>query len=354
VGAELIHGTATLTLAEGVSHDLHDSDTVLGHGAHDHSPEFSAWLARQRERRNGRLRHALAELSDMAERAQDHADALVHAQELLALEPQSEAAHRRVIRLHYLRGDRAAALLAFDRCEQVLKDEVGARPAADTLALLATIERAAPDATVQPAAMVPAALQRPPRLIGRDTERRALARALEEGGVRLLTGQAGMGKSRLIAELVDGGAAAVDTSRCLSVCARPGDAAAPFALAGRLLRGLTLRADVQLTAGQRDALACVLPELGPPTARARQDDRARLLGAMQSLLDAATRRGLRAVVIDDLQYADAASVELLHALAGSNLRLDHRDAARRTGPAARAFVDAHAASMTMPTPPRSR
>jgi hypothetical protein len=90
VGAELIRGNATLTLAEGVSHDLHDSDTVLGHGTHDHSPEFSAWLAQQRERRNGRLRRALAELSDMAERAQDHADALVHAQELLALEPQSE------------------------------------------------------------------------------------------------------------------------------------------------------------------------------------------------------------------------------------------------------------------------
>jgi hypothetical protein len=54
----------------------------------------------------------------------------------------------------------------------------------------------------------------------------------------------------------------------LSACARPGDAAAPYALAGRWLRGLTLRADVQLTAGQRDALACVLAELGPPTARA--------------------------------------------------------------------------------------
>ncbi len=352
VGAELIRGNATLTLAEGVSHDLHDSDTVLGHGAHDHSPEFSAWLTQQRERRNGRLRHALAELSDMAERAQDHADALVHAQELLALAPHSEEAHRRVIRLHYLRGDRAAALLAFDRCEQVLKDEVGARPAADTLALLATIERAAPDAELQPLATVPAALQRPPRLIGRDAERRALARAIDEGGVRLVTGQAGMGKSRLIAELVDGSAAAADASRCLSVCARPGDAAAPYALTARWLRGLMLRADLQLSAVQRGALACVLAELGPPTSRARQDDRVRLLGAMQSLLEAAVRRGLRAVVIDDLQYADAASVELLQALAGSTacawiiaMRSDE------LGPAARAFVDAHAASTTTLTLP---
>ena len=79
--------------------------------------------------------------ADAAEHARDYAGALAHARELLALEPLSEAAHRRVMRLLYLHGDRAAALLAFDRCEQVLKDEVGAAPSAETLALLATIER---------------------------------------------------------------------------------------------------------------------------------------------------------------------------------------------------------------------
>ena len=44
------------------------------------------------------------------------------------------------MRLHYLAGDRAAGLLAFDRCEQVLKDEVGARPSPLTLALLDTLQ----------------------------------------------------------------------------------------------------------------------------------------------------------------------------------------------------------------------
>lgn len=37
---------------------------------------------------------------------------------------------------------RDAALLAFDRSERACEDEVGARPSPDTLALLATIERA--------------------------------------------------------------------------------------------------------------------------------------------------------------------------------------------------------------------
>ena len=140
LGVELVSGQVILALADGVHHDLEDSDSVLGGAAHAHSPEFDAWLAQQRERRTARTRATLVELADMAERSHDHADASSHAQELLALEPFSEAAHRRVMRLHYLRGDRAAALLAFDRCEQVLKNEVGARPSADTLALLATIE----------------------------------------------------------------------------------------------------------------------------------------------------------------------------------------------------------------------
>lgn len=44
------------------------------------------------------------------------------------------------MRLHYLAGDRAAALLAFDACERMLKHEIGARPSPQTLALLAMLE----------------------------------------------------------------------------------------------------------------------------------------------------------------------------------------------------------------------
>ena len=352
LGLALVAGNATLSLADGVSHDLIDADSVLADAAHAFGGEIGGWLTQQRERRRTSLRESLAELSELAEKARDYADALAHATEALAIEPLSEESHRRVMRLHYLRGDRAAALLAFDRCERVLKDEVGARPSADTLALLATIESAAADAALQPVATVPAALQRPPRLIGRDAERRALARAADGGGVLLLTGQAGMGKSRLIAELVEGRAAAADGSRCLSVCARPGDAAAPHALSARWLRAVVQGCDVPLDAPLRRHLACVLPELGVPMARPRQDDRASLLAAVQTLLDTAAQRGLRAVVIDDLHYADAASIDLLHQLIGSTpcawivaMRPDEG------GPAAQALVNAHAASTTSVTLP---
>ncbi len=82
---------------------------ALSDTPHDLGLDYGIWLARQRERRRVRLRQSLIELCVMAEQAQDHADALTHAGELLALEPLSEQAHWRVMRLHYLTGDRAAA-----------------------------------------------------------------------------------------------------------------------------------------------------------------------------------------------------------------------------------------------------
>src|SRR5262245_9880347 len=204
LGVELVHGSATLALADGIVHDLDDADTVLGATVADDLAhgEFAHWLEQQRTRRRDRLRRSLVELAEMAERAKDFDDALTHARELLALEPLSEDAHRRVMRLHYLAGDRAAALLAFDRCEQVLKDEVGARPSAETLALLDTVSAHATSALPAHVA-VPAAVLRPPRLVGRGRELTALAQAWQAGHVMALIGEAGLGKTRLQQEFID-------------------------------------------------------------------------------------------------------------------------------------------------------
>ena len=307
----------------------------------------------------------------MAEDVGDLSDALSHAHELLAFEPASEVAHRRVIRLHYLAGDRAAALMAFDRCERVLKNEVGARPSVETLALLATLEQAGDAALPTRAQHVPASVLRPPRAIGRDSERQALARAVDDAAVVLLLGEAGMGKSRLIADwraAVDAAASPVASQRAspgvshmashmasqgvsapaahaVAVSARPGDAAVPYAVATRWLRALLLLPGVEPRSAQRDDLARLLPELGLATARTGADERARLREALRTMLEQAVQQGLRAVVIDDLHYADASSVELLHPLVGSTpcawilaMRPDE------IGAEARALVLAHAGS----------
>ena len=379
LGFDAVGGSATLALAAGLTHDLHDADHVLGDAAPAASGEFAVWLEQQRQRRRDRVHLSLCELAQMAEDAGDWSDALSHARELLAFEPASEVAHRRVIRLHYLAGDRAAALMAFDCCERVLKNEVGARPSAETLALLATLEQAGDSALPTRAQHVPASVLRPPRAIGRDSERQALARAVDDAAVVLLLGEAGMGKSRLIADwraAADAAASPVavrgavqgavqgalqkasqqasqrashgappSAAHAVAVSARPGDAAVPFAVATRWLRALLLLPGVEPRSAQRDDLARLLPELGLATARTGADNRVRLREALRTMLEQAVQQGLRAVVIDDLHYADASSVELLHPLVGSTpcawilaMRPDE------IGAEARALVLAHAGS----------
>jgi DNA-binding SARP family transcriptional activator len=310
LGAELVTGTVTLALAAFVQHDLDDSDSVLGAAPHDHSAEFVAWLARQRERRAARTRSALVELAEMAEAAKDFDDALAHARELLALDPLSEEAHRRVMRLHYLTGDRAAALLAFDRCEKLLKDEVGARPSAETLALLETISAHAPAALLAHAA-VPASVLRPPRLVGRDRDLGALAQAWHAGHVVALIGEAGLGKTRLLHEFIDRRPAFVQ------VAGRPGDGGVPLATLARLLRAIVAQdhgaAQAQLPAPTRSEIARVLPEFDGGLARqAGEGQRLVLLRAVRALLAAHER--IDTVVVDDLHFADEASIDMLGSL----------------------------------------
>ncbi len=310
-GADVVVGSATLALASGCTHDLVDTDTVLGSRRDEIGGEFGQWLSQQRDRRVARVRHGLAELSDMAEGARDYPDALIHAQELLALEPLSEDAHRRVIRLHYLSGDRAAALLAFDRCEQVLKDEVGTTPSVPTLALLATLQAQADGAAVVAEGPVPASVLRPPRLIGRAGELAALTTAWHSGQVLALIGEAGLGKTRLLQ-------AFVDTHPGIARAAgRPGDAGVPFATLARLLRVVMARqcvlADGRLPAATRSEIARVLPELdGAGGIRSGEGQRLLLQRAVRALLQ--VQSGLAGLVVDDLHFADEASLEMLAGL----------------------------------------
>jgi len=323
VGAELVTGSATLSLAEGVRHDLEDADTVLGQTAGEDlaAGEYAQWLEQQRVRRRDRWRRSLVELAELAEQAKDWDDALTHAKELLALEPLSEDAHRRVMRLHYLAADRAAALLAFDACERVLKDEVGVRPSAETLALLATVQAAQPPASGL-RARIDAALLRPPRLIGREAEWTELERAVAAAQVVLLKGEAGLGKSRLVGDFVRRAPQA-----SILVGARAGDARVPYAAVVRLLRALVERTG-EPAPPLRRTLARLLPEFGDPGHAS--DDGARMHAALESFVAAA--RGVQLIAVDDLHDADAASAEALVFLAGAGLPIAWVFAARPVEP----------------------
>ncbi|MBI5717940.1 MAG: AAA family ATPase [Burkholderiales bacterium] len=367
VGADLVSGAHLLALAANVTHDLDAETAPLGELQLAGCEEFAAWLLARRQAAQAQHRRALVLRIEALENEGDADAALPLACSLLEADPHSEDAHRRVMRLHYLRGDRSAALLAYDRCLRMLKEEIGARPSAPTLDLLRLIDSsreapaAHPEATPLldlppppplphpphlPAALpmaagsaaapppsgawcspLPAALLRPPRLIGRDGERAALLAAWHTGTPALVVGEAGIGKSRLLQSLAAGPVAAAS--------ARPGDALTPYASIARLLDKVAVRAQAAvgaLPAPIRERLLPLLPAIAglgdeergvAPAGAASSATDARaaamrtgsLAGPVAALLQQCTlARSIDGLVLDDLHFADAASLDLLQAL----------------------------------------
>ena len=99
----------------------------------DECDELSAWLERQRESLRQARAQALAQLVTRLEGAQQHERALPHAQDLVAIDSLNEAAQRRLIRLYAAVGQPHAALQQFERCREILHDELGVEPEAATL-----------------------------------------------------------------------------------------------------------------------------------------------------------------------------------------------------------------------------
>ena len=307
----------TLRLADGVSHDLSGVAETLAQGVANATGELlgsleyadcdqlEEWLQAAREQWRATRRNALAEIAAKLEREGQIALALQYGERLLADDPLREHAHRQLMRLHYLRGDRAAALAAFERCRDLLKRELATAPGKETLELAALIESS--DALPSPAPVAKSvSVLRPPRLVGRDAEWNELEVAWQNGRLALVCGEPGIGKTRLLSDFVarhDG---------AIVIGARPGDERVPFALLARLLRAVTQRFTPILEDWAKAELSRLLPELGAAPESKLQP--LRLQRAVSQALLMAGKAGLTACAIDDSHFADDASAESLLAL----------------------------------------
>jgi DNA-binding CsgD family transcriptional regulator/tetratricopeptide (TPR) repeat protein len=163
-----------------------------------------------------------------------------------------------------------------------------------------------------------------PVLVGREHELRALEEAVGDRLARpviLLGGEAGVGKTRLVAELA-ASVVGAGTATAIGACVHLGADALPFAPfvdgLGRYLETLGDRA-TDVLGSQGSDLAHLIPELGDgadigATSDPTGPSRGRLYEAVRRLLDRAPEPLM--LVLEDIHWADQSSLELLAYLAG--------------------------------------
>jgi DNA-binding SARP family transcriptional activator len=278
---------------------------------------YDDWIVDGRARLRAAAHEALLRLMEEAAGRDDHKAAIRHARRIVSLEPADEAAVRMLMRAHLALGDRAAALRCYHRYAQVLERELAAAPGEAIRTLYRQLRAGTSDHDeVQGRDWTPVA-ESP--FVGRDREWGLLVeawRAARERGAHLLlvTGEPGIGKTRLASELgrrVRAQGHVVASARAYEAAGR-----LPWGPVVDLLRSDALRSHVDtLDAVWRAELARLLPELrdaSRPTPPSRSVDvaqRHRLFDAVSRALVAGERP--RLLIIDDLQWCDAETIELI-------------------------------------------
>jgi ATP/maltotriose-dependent transcriptional regulator MalT len=151
------------------------------------------------------------------------------------------------------------------------------------------------------------------QFIDRERERAELSDFLAEAGagrspLLLIAGEAGVGKSTLVRAVLE------DTGRHALQGEGNQDGASPYGPISAVLRQVHRGGSLAIAKPLRAHLAALLPELGSPP---ETSDRATLFEAIRSALVHAASEGAVTVFLDDLQWADHATLELLPSLTRS-------------------------------------
>ncbi|NCC32717.1 MAG: hypothetical protein EOM24_11960, partial [Chloroflexia bacterium] len=309
------------------------------------APEYELWQAATAREFHARYLGGLEMATERAVALGQLTAAIQFAQAYLAVDELAEPMHRRLIELFMAVGDRVAAWRQFELCCRVLERELGVGPLPSTRAVLQPGSQrsrldAPPDTAALPStqassvqqnlfdtmSIVPILPSLEVPLVGRTEElgrlQVAYARFMtgqpQRGGFILISGESGMGKSRLVREYVARQAGLVLTG----VCHADGQHL-PYAVVIQMLRQ-TLHPPTlwqAVPAHWRSELLPLLPELrqyfpdlpmpiGVATAFAQQH----LFTALTEVLGTFAAQQPLLICFDDLPFADEATLGWLRSL----------------------------------------
>ncbi len=200
--------------------ELYRGDFLQGFFLKD-SDTFEEWMLVKRDQLRLRALDALERLAAYHERRAEYDLAQRYAGRQVELAPWHEPAHRRLMRILALRGQRGASLVQYETCRRILSQELGVEPEAETTLLYEQIRsgkwkwedgklptpnfasptpqsgaRAARVGDILPTSNLPPQVT---SFIGRETELAQLSERLLDPTCRLVTlvGEGGIGKTRL-------------------------------------------------------------------------------------------------------------------------------------------------------------
>src|SRR5262245_4648001 len=164
------------------------------------------WAEVERTRLRQKYAEVLGSLISLLEDIGEFSSALQHAERLLALDPFSEASYQTLVRLHALTGDRAAALLVYHQCVTVLRRELDTDPGPATQSLRDQVTKQSFVPPEQPHLSNKSGTTHL-LLVGRQHEFNQLLEAWKttqdgRASFALVTGESGIGKTRLVEELL--------------------------------------------------------------------------------------------------------------------------------------------------------
>src|SRR5713101_6005144 len=292
---------------------------------------FDDWTRQHREYWHLRVHQLFNALSMLYERAGDAERASETVSRWLSFDPLNEEGYRRLMRLRFSQGDRAGALRAYATGRAVLAEQLQVEPEPETVALAKRMRHTAPVRSPQIRSLLPphASPGQPPAnllegpFLGRSAEFGTLIECYQrvhagQPQLVLLQGETGIGKTRLSTEFV-----------------RWAQAQGADVLVGRALQTArqlpyqplidVLRRQLEQEHAPDDLLSNVwLAELSRllPELRERYSDLPvpspdevlgyhRLFEATARLVQVWAARRPLVLFLDDMQWADTATLDLL-------------------------------------------
>jgi DNA-binding SARP family transcriptional activator/lipopolysaccharide biosynthesis regulator YciM len=272
------------------------------------SDAFMTWLEATRDELIATHHEILRRTANAREATGDLRGALQAHQQLLQDDELQEFHQRETMRLHEQLGEREAALRQYERYRQTLEQELGDVPLPETQALAERLRsKNDPRAiTLETDARVHLNLQ--PPLIGREPEWQTLRD--HPNHLALIIGEPGIGKTRLASEFAN----AHTPTRTLR--GREGSSGSPLYPVAETLRQALNEPDwlQDLEPVWRSECARLIPEIDPdnpaPAPPASLEGRVRFLEGLARALETIVG-GTGTLVLDDLHWFDAASLELV-------------------------------------------